>query len=216
MMYPFSLKPRFCRASNVSSAERESLPLSFHPWNGVRLERDDDLLGPYFGDDNMIDCNVIAIFHGEADDEWSILFNWADVNSTRVYNRFWAEAWYDHEDNQIHCYVRRCGGICGPGEGDYQYARAPLCRSLGEFEGVLEDCPWDTWCGDESTTTTSTTTINDNELFIAERARSREYKHTYAARRKEAVAMGLHDRLGSGSLIACLGADILCGYVLRE
>ena len=213
MMYPFSLKPRFCRASNVSSAERESLPLSFHPWNGVRLERDDDLLGPYFGDDNMIDCNVIAIFHGEVDDEWSILFNWADVNSTRVYNRFWAEAWYDHEDKQIHCYVRRCegGGACGPeGGGDHhhQYARAPLCRSLGEFEGVLEDCPWDTWCGDEYTTT--------NELFLAERARSREYKHTYAARRKEAVAMGLHDRLGSGSLIACLGADILCGYVLRE
>ena len=127
---------------------------------------------------------------------------------------FWAEAWYDHEDKQIHLYVRACNlrqEECGVSQSHHMYFKSTPCKSLTDFARILEDGEWDRFCEDDIAITT-------HQQLIDARARSREYKRLYSAHRKEAVAMALHSRLGGGEdcLIACLGVDIMCKYVLAE
>lgn len=204
-----SYTPRFCTAHTG-----ETLLLPFPQWAGPRLERDDYLLGRDFIFGGLEECRIIAIFRGEVDDEWSILFDWNDLESTLVINHFWAEVWYDHEDERIHCLVRRCavaadGGerqtIYGPNPTQLYYRVTPIMRTLADLAVRLEVGSWDHYCDEHATVS-----------LDAERARSRESKPPlYSQRRREAVAMALHSRLGKQSLLGSLGEDILREHVLQ-
>ena len=133
-----------------------------------------------------ISHSVLRIYtKTEYANEWSVHFEWTDLNSTRVVNPFWADAWFDFQTNEIHCCVRRFNSdMC---------IKAPATKTLKKFAKMLETSPWDDWVVDANA-------YND---FETSRAASRAYNARLA------LSMGLHPRLGKGSGIACLGEDIL-------
>jgi hypothetical protein len=171
-------------------------------WEGEFLQKwkgGVDVIGRHFSQDDCCDIHIKEMFTGTVNDEWSILFDWTDVNSQCIVNLFWAEAWYDYEKQEIHCCVRNFRneagqGVYGPSPTT-PYIKAPATKTLQEFAEMLETSPWDDW-----TKTSSTHDLN------TERAASRAYKTTL---RRTALAMALHQRLGGASAVACLGSDIL-------
>ena len=131
-----------------------------------------------------ISYTVLGIYtKTEYANEWSVHFDWTDLNSTCVINPFWADAWFDFEKSEIRCCVRRFN--------EDKSIKAPATKSLKSFAKMLKTSPWDDWvvgaCTDVET----------------ERAASRAYNARLA------LAMGLHPRLGKGTGIASLGEDLL-------
>ncbi len=191
------LVPRFC--TGIQCTENTT---RLSNWSGTYLKKNDALLGQSFPQHLLDDCQISAMFNGTKDDEWSINFEWADMNSTNVVNPFWAELWYDREDENIHCLVRSCRLqtqiTYGPNE-EQPYYRATPVRTLSDLANMLETYPWDDL----------TSNIKDPVYLETERQKSRDYKRFYNERRKTALAMALHVRLSADSAIACLGADIL-------
>ncbi len=131
-------------------------------------------------------------------DEWSIHFDWSDVNSVRVCNGFKAIAWVDYRfggGGVIVCWVRR--------DDSRLFIHAPVTRTLDEFASMLLSSPWDEW----------TDGLAPCGYPYADRAAARA--HTVGA--KEAVhacAMALHPRLGADSALALLLPDDLIGMVI--
>ena len=187
------LVPRFCTGTEGTNTLQTR-------WEGACQERDDGLLGSTFSQ-GMDDCTIMSIFKGTVDDEWSILFDWLDLNSTAIGFFYWAEVWYDHEDEQIHYLVRNCEFqnelVYGSNTAQPHFKARPV-KTLGELAEMLDICPWD-----ECITTNATADLD------AERAKSRAYKRSYTEQRKTALAMALHGRLGEGSALASLGDDVL-------
>ena len=109
------------------------------------------------------------MFNGTEDDEWSIYFEWGDINSTFVVNSFWAEVWYDHEDENIHCLVRSCrlqNQITHGPDEEQPYYRATPVRTLSDLANMLETYTWDDL----------TSNIKDPVYLETERQKSRDYK----------------------------------------
>jgi hypothetical protein len=135
------LVPRFC--TGIQCTENTT---GLSNWLGTYLKRNDTLLGQSFPQYLLDDCEISAMFNGTEDDEWSIYFEWADINSTFVVNPFWAELWYDHEDENIHCLVRSCRLETqithGPNE-EQPYYRATPVKTLSDLANMLETYTWD-------------------------------------------------------------------------
>jgi hypothetical protein len=197
------LVPRFC--TGIQCTENTT---GLANWSGPYQQRNDSLLGHAFLEKFKKECDVFQIFNGTEDDEWSILFEYTDVNSTFVEDTLWAELWYDHEDEHIHCLVRSCrqqGQITYGPNAEQPYFRATPLLMLGDLECLLETCEY----------VDLTTNIEDPVYLETERQKSRDYKRFHNERCKTALAMALHNRLGEDSAIACLGGDILSTLLIE-
>lgn len=207
---PFSLTPRVCAAEKPIDGQTIDAGgiAQWHTepdWRGQSLVRNHHLLGERFLTGEEIEnCTVLAIYVGsEYDDEWSILFDWTSPESRYVTNFFWAEMWFDHVDEQIHGLVRNCRNpnerfIYGPEPSLPYHFRMNASRTVDDLALQIDQTEWEG------------RTIPSPGLDLnAERARSREYKRTYAEHCRTAVAMALHPRLGSESPLGRLEADLL-------
>ena len=197
--------PKFC--SGIKCTENTT---GLH-WNGEFAQRYDYLLKDEKFDSKWGDhCDAMGVFTGSYDDEWSILFKWSNPVPPTDYTvrEYWAEAWYDHETQDIHCCVRETWDdkarrrVYGPNPSQ-KYCRGRTTKTLEDFAKMLENFPWDHF-----------TTNRARFSLDAERARSREYKDRLMQQeRNTALAMALHERLGKRSGISCLGGDMMADVV---
>jgi hypothetical protein len=172
-------------------------------WRGdpaYEAEKGSCNLTQYLTDSNEFD--VLKVFRGAAyNDEWSFIFHQNPLEEDTAFGgTFWAEAWRDQETGKIHCWVRRLVDngkvVFGPNPSQLYLEMIP-CKNVEKLMHRMERIQWET-------------KVPHTYLDTTKRESSRKYKTQLKKQEMHlSMAMALHERLGSGAEIQCLGTDLI-------